>query len=120
MPKAVVLHKHPQGSIQESDFAVVDMPMPQIKDGFFITHNRVISLDAGFRAWMSAGAGDNYLQGMQLGEPVQSIVLGEVIESANELYPVGTMVNARTAWETYSVLDGSDLCAPLQPLTICR
>ncbi len=115
MPKAVVLHKHPQGSIQESDFAVVDMPMPQIKDGFFITHNRVISLDAGFRAWMSAGAGDNYLQGMQLGEPVQSIVLGEVIESANELYPVGTMVNARTAWETYSVLDGSDLCAPLQP-----
>jgi NADPH-dependent curcumin reductase len=115
MPKAVVLHKHPNGTIQESDFAVADVPKPVLKEGFFITRNSVISLDAGFRAWMNAGAGDNYLQGMQIGDPVQSIVLGEVVESANSDYPVGTIVNARTAWEEYSLLDGSDLCAPLEP-----
>lgn len=115
MPQAVVLARHPTGAIVEQDFNVVDVPYPAIKEGFFITQNRVISLDAGFRQWMNEGAGDNYLTGMKLGDPVQSIILGEVIESLNEQYPVGTFVNARTAWETHSLLDGSDLCAPLLP-----
>ena len=74
----------------------------------------MISLDAGFRQWMAEGAGDNYLTGMQIGDPVQSIVLGEVVESDHADYPVGTVVSARTAWEESSVLDGSDLCSPLE------
>ncbi|MEM1189457.1 MAG: NADP-dependent oxidoreductase [Pseudomonadota bacterium] len=115
MPKAVVLKRHPEGAVTEEDFAVVDVPMPTLGEGTFITRNRVFSLDAGFRAWMSEGAGDNYLTGMQLGDPVQSIVLGEVVESAHPDYPVGTFVNARTAWEEYSLTDGGDLCAPLAP-----
>ncbi len=115
MDRAVVLARHPEGAIGEADFAVVEVPRPALQDGFFRTQNRVLSLDAGFRQWMNAGAGDNYLQGMALGDPVQSIVLGEVIESRNASYPEGTIVNARTAWEEYSVLDGSDLCAPLAP-----
>ena len=61
--------------------------------------------------WMTAGAGDNYLTGMQVGDPVQSIVLGEVIESHHPGYPVGSFVSARTAWEESSLLDGSDLCS---------
>jgi NADPH-dependent curcumin reductase CurA len=63
---------------------------------------------------MTEGAGDNYLTGMQIGDPVQSIVLGEVVESDHADYPVGTLVSARTAWEESSVLDGSDLCSPLE------
>lgn len=115
MSKAVVLNQHPKGAISESDFAVVDVAMPTIQPGFFIIKNKVFSLDSGFRAWMNEGAGDNYLTGMQLGDPVQSIVLGEVVESDHPEYPVGTVVSARTAWEEYSLLDGSDLCAPLEP-----
>ena len=115
MPKAVVLARHPEGSVEPDDFRVDTVKDPVCDDGFFVTRNKVFSLDAGFRQWMTAGAGDNYLTGMQIGDPVQSIVLGEVIESKNSEYPVGTVVNARTAWEEYSVLDGSDLCSPLQP-----
>jgi len=37
-----------------------------------------------------------------------------VIESDHPDYPLGTMVSARTAWEEQSVLDGSDLCSPLE------
>jgi NADPH-dependent curcumin reductase CurA len=59
---------------------------------------------------MSAGAGDNYLPGMALEESVQSIVLGRVVESRHPQYPEGSVVSARTAWEEYSLLDGSDLC----------
>lgn len=115
MNRAVVLARHPEGEVSVADFEVKELPEPHMPEGFFVTRNKVISLDAGFRQWMTAGAGDNYLQGMALGEPVQSIVLGEVVASKNANYPVGTMVNARTAWEELSVLDGSDLCAPLVP-----
>ena len=81
MTRAVVLARHPEGAVTEQDFKVVEMPVGDCPAGYFRTRNRVISLDAGFRQWMTAGAGDNYLTGMQVGDPVQSIVLGEVIES---------------------------------------
>ena len=114
MSRAVVLARHPEGAVTEQDFAVVDVADIDLPAGFFRTRNRVISLDAGFRQWMTEGAGDNYLTGMQIGDPVQSIVLGEVIESDHQDYAVGTLVSARTAWEEQSVLDGSDLCSPLE------
>jgi NADPH-dependent curcumin reductase CurA len=100
--------------VTEQDFAVVEVADANLPTGYFRTRNKVISLDAGFRQWMTEGAGDNYLTGMQIGDPVQSIVLGEVVESDHADYPVGTMVSARTAWEESSVLDGSDLCSPLE------
>ena len=114
MSRAVVLARHPEGAVTEADFAVVEVPEAALPAGHFRTLNRVLSLDAGFRQWMTAGAGDNYLTGMQIGNPVQSIVLGEVIESDHPDYAVGTLVSARTAWEEHSVLDGSDLCSPLE------
>ena len=117
MSRAVVLARHPKGAVCEADFAVEERPEVVLPAGHFRTRNRVLSLDAGFRQWMTAGAGDNYLQGMQIGDPVQSIVLGEVVESDHAGYPVGTLISARTAWEESSVLDGSDLCSPLQVST---
>ncbi len=57
MDRAVVLARHPEGAIGEADFAVVEVPRPALQDGFFRTQNRVLSLDAGFRQWMNAGAG---------------------------------------------------------------
>ena len=56
-----------------------------MREGFFRTKNMWLSLDAGFRHWMAEGAGDNYLPGMQIGDPVQGVVIGEVIESATWL-----------------------------------
>lgn len=114
MPKAVVLAQHPKGAIKETDFAVVERPMPDVKPGYFVLENHYLSLDAGFRAWMNEGAGDNYLSGMPIGEPVQSIVLGKVVASEHPDYPVGAVVNARTAWEEYSLLDGSDLTSIIE------
>jgi NADPH-dependent curcumin reductase CurA len=109
-----VLARHPESAVTEQDFAVVEVADANLPKGYFRTRNKVISLDAGFRQWMTEGAGDNYLTGMQIGDPVQSIVLGEVVESDHADYPVGTLVSARTAWEESSVLDGSDLCSPLE------
>ena len=94
MTRAVVLARHPEGAVAEQDFEVIEMPGGDCPAGYFRTRNRVISLDAGFRQWMTAGAGDNYLTGMQVGDPVQSIVLGEVIESQHAEYPSRVLLSA--------------------------
>jgi len=115
MNQAIVLSKHPVGKVTESDFQLVERPTLPCEEGFFRTKNMWLSLDAGFRHWMAEGAGDNYLPGMQIGDPVQGVVIGEVIESCHSGYPVGCVVSARTAWEQFSVLDGKDLCNILLP-----
>lgn len=109
--QSIVLQRYPRGAIVPEDFALRESAVPEPAPGEFVTRNLILSMDAGFRQWMNEGAGDNYLPGMALETPVQSIVLGRVEASQNPEYPVGTVVNARTAWETHSLLDGSDLCS---------
>ncbi|MFV8816132.1 NADP-dependent oxidoreductase [Haliea sp. E17] len=114
MNRSIVLARYPDGEIVEGDFALREGARPQVVEGTFVTRNRYFSMDAGFRQWMNADSGDNYLPGMPLDEAVQSIVLGEVIESRHPDFPEGAIVSARTAWEEYSLLDGSDLCSILE------
>lgn len=106
--KEVVLRAHPAGAPRDSDFECVESSMPEIEEGQFLLRNRYISLDAGFRQWMNEGAGDGYLEAMQLGEPVMGLVLGEVLESRNPEYSVGDLVMCRSRWEEFTVADGSD------------
>lgn len=113
--RQIVLAAHPEGPIAEQHFALRESRLPRAGEGQFVLRNLILSMDAGFRQWMNAGAGDDYLPGMQLGDPVQAIVIGRVIESRNPEWPVGRVAMARTAWEEYSLLDGSELCSPLEP-----
>jgi len=115
MNKQVLLARRPGAKLSDSDFQLASNPVPQLKAGEFLIANRYFSLDAGFRQWMNEGSDDNYLTSMPLGEPVQSIILGEVVESLNEQYSVGSFVVGRTAWESFSVADGSDLMSVITP-----
>lgn len=107
----VVLSSRPIGELKPDNFQLLECEIPSITDGQFLIRNRYLSLDAGFRQWMNEGASDNYLSAMALNEAVQSIVLGEVVESRHPDYAIGSYVVGRTAWERYSVADGSDLMA---------
>lgn len=105
----ILLKSRPTGIPTESDFELRDIELPELKQGQFLIKNEYLPLDAGFRQWMNEGSGDNYLPAMPLGEAVQSIVLGRVVDSRHADYPTGTVVMGRTAWELYSIADGSDL-----------
>jgi len=111
----IVLKRHPEGAVSPDDFELVATGMPEIADGQVLIRNLYLSMDAGFRHWMTEGAGDNYLPGMQLGDPVQSMVLGQVVKSRHPDYVEGAYLSARCAWECFSVLDGSDLAAVIEP-----
>ena len=115
MNTRVLLASRPGAHLVAADFEVDSQPIGPINEGQFLIKNTYLSMDAGFRQWMNAGSDDNYLASMPLGEPVQSIIMGEVVESRHSDYPVGSVVVGRTAWEEYSVADGSDLMSIIEP-----
>ena len=106
MNTRVLLARRPADQLVAEDFAVDTQPLGSVAEGQFMIKNRFLSLDAGFRQWMNEGSDDNYLASMPLGEPVQSIIMGEIVESKNADYPVGSIVMGRTAWEQYSIVYG--------------
>lgn len=114
MNKRVLLARYPSGLPVESDFSFDEVPVPEPGEGEFLIRNLYFSLDAGFRQWMRAGAGDNYLSAMPIGEPVMSLTLGRVERSRHPDFDEGMLVLGRHAWETYTLTDASDFTAPLE------
>ncbi len=115
MNTRVLLARRPAAQLVAADFEVDTQPMGSVGEGQFMVKNIYLSLDAGFRQWMSEGSGDNYLSSMPIGEPVQSIIMGTVIESRHADFPEGSIVMGRTAWEQYSIADGSDFMSIIDP-----
>ncbi len=112
--KQIVLAARPQGPVKVSDFALHEAEVPPLGPGQYLIRNQFLSMDAGFRKWMNEGADDNYLTAMELGRPVQSMVLGHVIESRNPDFPEGSVVLGRTAWECFSIAGGEDFMTRLE------
>jgi NADPH-dependent curcumin reductase CurA len=112
--KQIVLASRPQGPVKVTDFALHEAEVPALEPGQYLIKNQYLSMDAGFRKWMNEGAGDNYLTAMELDQPVQSMVLGHVVESRNPDYPEGTVVLGRTAWECFSIAGGEDFMTRLE------
>lgn len=112
--KQIILEHRPAGAVRETDFSLQVAPTPIPAEGEFLVQNLYFSLDAGFRKWMNEGADDNYLTMMALGVPVQSIVLGRIVESRHPGYKAGSVVLGRKAWETYSVFNDEDFVQQLE------
>ncbi len=115
MNTRVLLARRPAAQLVAADFEVHTQPLGSVGEGQFMVKNTYLSLDAGFRQWMSEGSGDNYLSSMPIGEPVQSIIMGTVVESRHADFPEGSIVMGRTAWEQYSIADGSDFMSIIDP-----
>ncbi|KAG0306414.1 hypothetical protein BGZ98_002419 [Dissophora globulifera] len=77
---------------------------PVLKDGEFLTRNLVFSLDPYMRGKMRDSSKKSYSPAYEIGKPLDSRGVGEVIESKNDKYPVGSIVHAFVGWEEYSVV----------------
>lgn len=113
MNKQVVLATRPGVIMETTDFAFREVEIPALQSGQYLIQNQYLSMDAGFRKWMNEGADDSYLSTMELGHPVQSMILGHVIESRNTDFPEGTTVLGRTSWESHSVAGSEDFVTRL-------
>jgi NADPH-dependent curcumin reductase CurA len=105
--QAVTLVKRPQGAITPDIFAQVTLTRPTLEEGQFLVRQTLMSLDPAMRTWLDDKP-DSYVEPVQLGEVMRAFGIGDVVESRNDQFPVGSRVLGITGWAEY-VLGGQDM-----------
>ena len=102
--KKWLLKKRPEGLVKNTDFQLVDEALPELKEGEILIQNEYLSVDPTQRMWLNDAPG--YLPPIQIDEVIRSGGMGRVIESKNEKFQVGVLVNGFVNWQTHFVTDG--------------
>ena len=103
----VLLASRPTGWVKESDFRIVETPVPAPADGQVLIKNLYLSLDPYMRGRMNESR--SYARSVELGEVMTGETVGEIVESRNPKFNKGDTVAGRVGWQRYALSDGSDL-----------
>ena len=104
--KQVLLASRPTGWVEESNFRIVDVPVPKPGDGEVLLKAGYLSLDPYMRGRMNE---KSYAATVDIGGVMTGQVVGEVIESKNSKFKPGDTVTAYTGWQQYAVSDGTGM-----------
>lgn len=100
--RRIVMRQHPQGDVQQEDFELQTVPLPNPSDGDVLVRNDYLSLDPYMRLRMRPGR--SYQPPMDVGEIMPAQTVGEVIESRSSAVSKGTLVVARAGWQEYAAV----------------
>ncbi len=100
----VRLAKRPSGLPTDDVWQVTTEPAPEPGDGEFLLRTEYVSLDPAMRGWMNEGR--SYIPPVGIGEVMRAGVVGEVVTSRHDRFPVGAHVVATTGVQEYAVSDG--------------
>jgi NADPH-dependent curcumin reductase CurA len=103
--RQILLARRPTGVPVPDDFTLAEAPMPVPGPGEILVRMRVGSVDPAIRGFLDDRP--SYLPPVALGAPIAGMSLGEVVESNNPDYPVGTLVRAFATWSDHYVI-GAD------------
>lgn len=98
----ITLASRPDGPVRAENFGRAEVELPPLADGQFLLAVKYLSIDPTIRGWM---AYDTYLPKIVIDDVIRSGGAGEVIESRNPKFPVGTRVFATTGWQTHVIAD---------------
>ncbi len=91
--------------VKESDFALKDGEVPAISGGEFLIRTRYLSVAPVMRNYMIDGAGIE--APLAIGDVMRGRGVGEIVESNNPAWPVGTVVQGKLGWQDYAVGTGA-------------
>ena len=101
----ILLDNRPTGEAVASNFTLTDSDTPALQDGQVLVQHHFMSLDPYMRGRMNDSK--SYAVPQPLGAVMQGGTAGEVVESRNDKYPVGTKVVGFGGWQQYSVVDAN-------------
>jgi hypothetical protein len=107
MNHIIVLNKRPVGKPQLSDFGFVTEEQPQIEAGKVVLRTSYVSVDPYLRGRMSDAK--SYVASFELGKPISSGIIAEVIESNHAGFSKGDYVSGMLEWKEYQISDGAAL-----------
>lgn len=102
----VVLKSRPTGMPEEENFEIVSEPAGEPGENEMLVKTLWLSLDPYMRGRMSDR--ESYAKPLSLGEVITGGIVGEVVDSKNSNYPVGTIVSAMHGWQSYAVAKPDD------------
>lgn len=103
--KQIVLAARPAGFPKESDFQLVESPVPKAGPDQFLVRSLYLSVDPYMRPRIAAG-GRSYARSVEVGEVMVGGVVGEVVESNHAQFAPGDIVEGVFGWQQYAVSDG--------------
>ncbi len=107
MNNTIILKKRPVGQPQYTDFEFVNSKKPVVNEGEVLLKTKFVSVDPYLRGRMNAGK--SYVAPFNLGEPISSGIVAEVVESKHTSYSTGEFVAARLNWSEYQISNGKEL-----------
>ncbi|GAA5221077.1 NADP-dependent oxidoreductase [Membranihabitans marinus] len=107
MPQTIILNQRPVGKPKLTDFKSIITPLPVVGPGEVLLKAIHVSVDPYLRGRMSDAK--SYLPPFELGKPLSSGMIAEVIESRNDNYSKGDYVFGLLPWSEYQSSDGSGL-----------
>jgi NADPH:quinone reductase len=102
-----MLASRPAGMPKDSDFELIESPMPKPGAGEALVHGLFLSVDPDMRRRIGVASG--YAKPMELGEVMVGGVVGEVIESNDPRAAPGDFVEGMLGWQEYAVAPAKTL-----------
>lgn len=111
--RRILLARHPVGEPADDCYTAVTEPAPTLAADEALVRVRYLSVDPAQRMWMNPGG--VYGLGTGVGAVVGSLGVGEVMESRNPAYPVGSQVYGMLGWQELAVVDSGARRAQVLP-----
>ena len=105
--RQITLAARPANYPTESDFNLIESPVPQPGEGEVLVRTIWLSLDPYQRGRMRAN--HPYATPMDLGQVIVGGVVGRIVESRTPTFKVGEIVEGPLGWHEFAVSDGGNL-----------
>jgi len=103
--RQITLAARPTGFPQESDFKLVESPVPIPGPGQFLVRTIYLSVDPYMRGRMNDRP--SYAPPVALGEVMTGGIVGQVVQSKHAKFPEGAYVEGRLGWQDFALSDGA-------------
>ncbi len=101
------LAAHPAGMPQESDFRLVEAPMPSPADGQVLVRTLYLSVDPYMRGRITGIK--SYADPVEIGQVMVGGTVGKVLQSKSPKFQVGDIVEGYWGWQQFAVSDAHGL-----------
>ncbi|HKK39223.1 MAG TPA: NADP-dependent oxidoreductase [Cryomorphaceae bacterium] len=105
--KTINLKNRPEGKPDLDDFDFTTTEVPELKKGELLLKSKYVSVDPYLRGRMTDAA--SYVPPFELGKPIVSGIIAEVVESKHDDYSEGDYVSGRLQWKETQVAEAESL-----------
>jgi NADPH-dependent curcumin reductase CurA len=103
--RQILLVERPKGEPTESNFKLVSTPVPALGPGQVLVRHQYLSLDPYMRGRMNDAK--SYAEPQPLNAVMLGGTVGEVVDSKNEHFKPGDIVQGMGGWQEYAVVDAN-------------